>query len=247
MTGVALKLKGVTFNNPALPMLGDFGKLSELELDGLFKLTTDATKLKNEYGADMVLAGGATAPNLPSFADGILTMPNAGGAGQISYYNSAVPLAGADSTIMMLVKPLNIGTRDQYLMTGSAGGVNLLIANPGTLSAVYNNGTTRFANIAGGLSNSWVLVELTTTATHVKGSVNGGARYSASFASLPGAAAPTFTADRLVRLGNAGSAAQGIWADLALVGIYNRALSDSEVISAYRGIRAFAASKGIEL
>lgn len=239
-----IQLNDITFTTAGLPTIGDFGELFTNDLTGLYKVQGASTYLDDSSGLGntMVYAGTATGAELPSYASGVLTIPDAwtlSGNTRYSRYSVPAPITALPRTFMAVV---NFGARNQYFIAETAGGLLGFFFNPGGyLQVVYNNGsgvvTPNFVTPV--TAGAWHFLTITVDAAGAYLSVAGSAYETILFADHGGP--PTPVAATLQYMGS--TAGQSAYLDLAFLAVYDRYMSNTEALSSYKAVQAWCASQ----
>ncbi len=241
---IIIRLKNTGFSNEALPKLGDYGQIVADDLLGLYKMADSANRFIDSSGRNnhfSYIGTGAEGAAAPTFANGVLTLPDTTAAGLYHQLQMAGSIAGQPYTFFVLHKPSTNGT--YYLNQSTGGGVNILRSGSGgALQIQFSNGTNRVHTTEYNLIvGVWRLTGVTVDSEGFRYSVDGAVSNKVLFSSLGGApAAPS----RRYTLGNH---AFKICGDFAFAAQYNRAMSEDEMRSLYLAVKTFASKKGIAI
>jgi len=238
--GVLLRLNDVAFDNDDLPSLGSFGRIYTDDLIGSYKLDTSGLLNSAAIGGDLTDVGTATGARLPSWADGVLTVPDAFASTEYNRYSMEGQITATPFTFFALIKPDT--SRTFYLLHGCT--INLLCSGGGAeLQAVFDNGSVQVVPlVAMPGTGTWTLIGVSATDTLMRYALNGGAPAEYLFATSGGA--PTGVTAHTPYLGN-NDINTGLQGDFAYFAAYDRAMTGAEMTSMAAAIRKLATDKGV--
>lgn len=238
-----IRLSGVTFGNTELPYLSAYGLIPSENLVALMKFDSGATPLLNKVtNASASLVTNASAPYQPSYASGVYTMPDAftGEAtyNQLTGIGSLSALASSFAFIYRMPT-----SRSAYLLSsagGAAQGVNIF-HNGSAWQAQFNNGSNRTQTMVTGTANAWSVCVCAFDSSGFRASLNAAPVTSGAYT---GTAVPTSSPARAMIASHSvtGQHCHGEFAGLAM---WDRALTNDEILAVAQGFKLFAASKGI--
>ena len=231
--GMIITLPDADFSGQGFPTLTSFGAFPASGQERLFKMLADASKYTdssvNNVAATLDTTAGGTPP---TFASGILSLPDTSGASQYTRLLTARATPTAFTGVLLVKQKAD---RLMYLFRNANGnGANCYIS-AGTLGYQFNNGTNRVGAIGAGSAplNNWSVLAFAFDGTTVYGSKNGAAWSSVLYSAVGGA--PSAAGDTLAIGGN--QAASSIYADIALAGIWSRVLTSAELAGVYKAVK----------
>lgn len=232
-----IRLKDVSFGNSALPTIGEYGRLYTDELLSLYKVDSETTYWDDSSvnQTAMVYEGDATGALAPSYADGVLSFPDPSGANENHHVKLGGTVEELSCTLVIAYKKLT--TRTCYLFQSSPfNGVSFILGDELQTYSSATGSKKLTPNIEVG---EWNIIVATIDETGVRVNRNGVKEGELVFAEAGGV--PTVT-PRSYYLGTE-SVGQGFQGDVAFVATYDRAMTDEEVLSTYKGVSNFLKNK----
>ncbi len=230
--GLIITLPESDFSGQGFPTLASFGQFPPSGILRLFKALTDPNKYVdssvNAIAATVDTTAGSTPP---VYSSGAIGFPDTSGASQYTRLLTGVVTPAAYTCIMLVRQKAD---RLMYLLRNANGlGVNAYLS-AGVLGYQFNNGSNRVGTTGvNSAINTWSVLAFAVDATSVYASKNGAPFNATTFASLGGA--PSAAGDTLAF--GANLAAQSMYLDLGLAGIWNRVLTTDELTGVYKAIK----------
>ncbi|WOC01230.1 LamG-like jellyroll fold domain-containing protein [Providencia sp. PROV046] len=234
--GTIIRLKDANFTNSNLPKLGDYGKLITDDMHAMQQMLSQSNYLDDSTGSgnNLVYIGTGSTPVDPTFNNGILTLPDGWASKQTYHQYTAGVASGNSRTFVLLIKPNLVRTNYLWRYKNTGVGVSMVLNSAGKIQAVFKD---KVMEISDALSTTrWNIVVFSASETTVKCSVNGSHPQTIIYANNGGA--PVAPNGEQVVLGGTGT--QGAIGDYAYSAIYNRALTESEMSSTFKAIKAWA-------
>lgn len=232
----------------SLPTLGDIGYISRQSLKGLYLINAGSGLIDSSgSGNNLTLVAGTVTP---PYSAGVLQFRGqANGAQQLS---TGTPIAGPNSTIIVVAKKTGAGAAAGQVYAAHAGAILAgSTAGPMTIwddaanfqSWGQQSKRPSIAHVPAGQNiGQWNMLASTRDASGISLSLNGQAPVSVAY----NTADPGTTTSANVVLGDS-TTARPIEGDIGFFAVWERAMVAAEIASVYKAVRRMMLAKGIAL
>lgn len=231
------RIPGASFAaNANAQNLSAYGYLPDGNRDGLYRLNDSSLTNDGDAGLSALsFAGTASGAELPTWADGVLTVPKPATAS--SYYSTGITLASlkAFTVYGVMYVPATAALFNVFEIPASTS--VYVRCNSGTIETNYATGSALLTNNLGG----WTSFVVCYGATNIRAIGPRGVLKTFTYNGTPPTTSP------LLRIGSSSTGSYAWQGKYALFGAFNRELTDDEMEAVRNGMRVFAAAKNIRI